>query len=158
MLRMLKNIFFSLLPCLWLTGCHDECFPKKEPLIGTNIYAEYAKPGSLPPENIRRVFAVGGNRDIPFNGGAGFVLLPVSLNADTTAYLFVQDTRTDTLIIAYQREFFYESARCGFSVRFADSSARVKFTTFRKAEVTLGRCKVGLLPYESNCFNATITR
>ncbi|WP_460981033.1 DUF6452 family protein [Spirosoma fluminis] len=66
------------------------------------------------------------------------ISLPLSLNADSTTYVFVQASRTDTLTVRYQRTFSYQSTKCGYVFNLAAPARKsILRTTFPQASAFL---------------------
>lgn len=97
-------------------GCFD-CGPQRE--LTASLYINKGQKPAIP---LRRVYALGAlDQQIfqkqveDFNTGNPFpdFTFPISLNADSTTYVFEFETRTDTLTLFYKRDFYYKD-KCGF--------------------------------------------
>lgn len=111
----MKNLLPLLLLILILYGCID-CGPQKELTVSINF--NQGK-DSL---HLNKVEAIGAldqqifqKQVVDFNTANPFpdLTLPISLNADSTTYIFEFDNRMDTLTLFYQRDFHYKN-NCGF--------------------------------------------
>lgn len=111
----MKNLLPLLLLILILYGCTD-CGPQKELTVGINFNKGK---DSL---HLKKIEAIGAldqqifkKQVLDFNTSKPFpdLSLPISLNADSTTYIFEFDNRVDTLTLFYQRDFHYKD-HCGF--------------------------------------------
>lgn len=111
----MKNPLPQLLLILILYGCLD-CGPQKELTVGINFNR------GKDTLHLKKIEAIGAqNQQIfkkqveDFNTSKPFpdLSLPISLNADSTTYVFEFDNRVDTLTLFYQRDFHYKN-NCGF--------------------------------------------
>jgi hypothetical protein len=111
----MKNPLPLLLLILILYGCID-CGPQKELTVGINFNRGK---DSL---HLKKIEAIGAldqqifeKQVVDFNTSQSFpdLSLPISLNADSTTYIFEFDNRVDTLTLFYQRDFHYKN-NCGF--------------------------------------------
>ncbi len=115
----MKIIIHLFLSALLLSGCID-CGPQKELTIRLSIGAypdtfllkKVTAPGAIDlnifDQQIKNYtsHSYSQSRDYTF---------PISLNADSTTYIFEFETRTDTLTLFYARDFHYKNG-CGFVV------------------------------------------
>jgi hypothetical protein len=111
----MKNPLPLLLLILILYGCLD-CGPQKELTVGINFNR------GKDTLHLKKIEAIGAqNQQIfkkqvaDFNTSEQFpdLSLPISLNADSTTYIFEFDNRVDTLTLFYLRDFHYKN-NCGF--------------------------------------------
>jgi hypothetical protein len=75
-----------------------------------------------------KVFSSDGR--VKFNFVSNYIKLPLSLNDDQLTYIFSNDVMSDTLSINYQRNFKFQSTKCGFTVSL-ENIAVVKPTSFK---------------------------
>ena len=117
---------------LALSSCR-ECGPQAEPMvsveyIGRRTFQSITALGAVNDSLLRRIDS--DHYSYP---------LPLSLLADSTTYLFVSETRVDTLTIRYRR-LFYDQKGCGFVVDIAKPAgyAPGHYTTFQRVEIDYG--------------------
>ena len=67
---------------------------------------------------------------VKFDNILNYVKLPLSLNDDALTYIFISNNKVDTISISYQRNFKFQSARCGFTVSLENIKI-VKPTSFK---------------------------
>lgn len=113
----MKIILLFFLSAFLLSGCLD-CGPQKELTIRLTMNADsfLLKRVTAPQAIDLSIFdeqlknypsqSYAQSRDFTF---------PISLNADSTTYIFEFESRTDTLTLFYTREFSYKDG-CGFVV------------------------------------------
>ncbi len=94
-----------------LQSC-QECGPQKELTIELYISGK--------SNRLNKITAIGALNEDAFKNFADNELkdswnlqLPISLNSDTTTYIFAFEDRTDTLSIFHERSFYFEDG-CGF--------------------------------------------
>ncbi|GAB2783791.1 hypothetical protein GCM10027275_29800 [Rhabdobacter roseus] len=126
---------------LALSSC-KECGPQAEPMvsvqhIGRRTFQSITALGAVNDSVFRRI-----------DSDHYSYQLPLSLLADSTTYLFVSETRVDTLTIRYRR-LFYDEKGCGFVVdvappeeRYSNSDFQTifkgKYTTFEEVWIKYG--------------------
>lgn len=163
-----------------VTTCTPGCGPDadQEPRLTLYISADPGKPFSL-SQIATTIYAVGspqnfladnktksGTAYTPYIASSGTSVslnLPYSLTADRTQYVFVKDTRRDTLTVNYRRVFTYKDKQCGYwvDVKPPPGFNGDRATTALGARSSLGR--VTSVYYEGtylskNVFASTYTR
>lgn len=59
---------------------------------------------------------------------------PISIDSDTTGYVFFKDSTSDTLLFTYKREFYYQSRKCGYVV-VLNSLSLIETEAFKDARI-----------------------
>ncbi|GLU50688.1 hypothetical protein [Dyadobacter frigoris] len=133
-MKIIMHIFFFT---LLLSGCID-CGPQKELTIRLSIDADtfllkkVTAPGAIDlsifDEQVKNYTSHSYSQLKDFT-------FPISLNADSTTYIFEFENRTDTLTLFYARDFSYKNG-CGFVVdaKYPNSSFETK-STFKYVHV-----------------------
>ncbi|MEO6684763.1 MAG: hypothetical protein ABIN24_02320 [Dyadobacter sp.] len=111
----MKFILLILLSAFLLSGCID-CGPQAELSVRLSISSypdtfqlkKVTAPGALD-------LSVFQQKNGEYNSTSGSFTFPISLNADSTTYIFEFKNRTDTLTLFYSRDFHYKDG-CGFVV------------------------------------------
>lgn len=114
-INLLKYSLFLFI-CVFLFSCTD-CGDQSAPLakiVFTGHYYQHVK---------------GVGIDDSLNIELYNYRYPLSIDSDTTAYVFYDTTNFDTLIFKYRRNFIFESNKCGFIVTL-DSFEVVKASHF----------------------------
>lgn len=116
----MKIVLLLCLAALLMSGCID-CGPQKELTIQLSIQAfpdtfllkKVTAPGAID----QSVFEEQTKNYYPksYYVGSFDFTFPISLNADSTTYIFEFENRTDTLSLFYTRYFSYKDG-CGFVV------------------------------------------
>ncbi|MCF0056717.1 hypothetical protein [Dyadobacter sp. CY356] len=116
----MKIIFLLILSALLLNGCID-CGPQQELTIQLSIQAfpdtlllkKITSPGAIDQSVFEEQTKNYSSKS--YYAGSFDFTLPISLNADSTTYIFEFENRTDTLSLFYSRDFFHKDG-CGFVV------------------------------------------
>ncbi|MFW5886250.1 MAG: DUF6452 family protein [Bacteroidota bacterium] len=87
-----------------------------------------------------RVEAINGNekKEIePYSKST--YILPVPSNSDSVTYIFNRNNQDDTLIIHYVRDFYFQSAKCGYVMELSNATV-VKNSGFSNVAIGLKCC------------------
>lgn len=134
MLSFVKIIV--LLAIGWFAVSCNRCPPETEPNFHFSLISE----DTLKLKSIRALGAVNNFRFDQFGNDRYFrqsweFLLPLSLNADSVAYVLDFETRVDTCTIFYKRRFFHQE-NCGFVVDIEAPKNVTSKTTFQNVQVS----------------------
>lgn len=116
----MKIIILLFFLALLLSGCID-CGPQKELTIrllinaypDTFLLKKVTAPGAIDLSIFDAQVKSNASQSY-YNQSRDFTV-PISLNADSTTYIFEFENRTDTLTLFYSRDFYYKDG-CGFVV------------------------------------------
>jgi len=131
----MRYFSFCLLAAFLLAACTDECLPAREP----ELRVSFLLLPNTPAVEVSRVYTPEG-REVAFRNGNYY--LPLSLHADSVTYVFESPNRSDTLTLFYQRNFYFESRRCGYVVEMGPrngGNGRDHRSTFEAVDVTYSR-------------------
>jgi hypothetical protein len=114
----MKHICLALLTFLLLNSCYD-CEDTSEPVLIVNF---------TDGNRYDHFYGIGGIDTLPMAGE-----VPVAINSDTSIYIFIGSSGTDTLGISYKRTIDYASENCGFAITL-NSFEMLELSTFSHAE------------------------
>jgi len=114
------NIFLIFI-LIVLSSCHH-CQNSIEPTLQVQFddHSSYEK-----------MYGIGGKDTLQMTYS-----LPVSINSDTSIYLFIDSSKIDTFGMTYKRTIRYHSADCGFSIEL-DSFKLLDISTFSRAQFNI---------------------
>lgn len=119
---MIKNILLFIFIVILFNSCVD-CEDSSAPVASIRIYGQtYSH--------------VKGLGKIDFEISESGHHYPLSINSDTTVYIFYDSIDYDTLAFTYMRNFVFESNKCGFTVTL-DSFRLLELSTFQDVQFTV---------------------
>ncbi len=96
-----------------LSGC-ETCGPDGELTVSVQFYRQNATVPTADSAIFSRVFSLNGGFSRTAVSPNQPLVLPLSVSADSTTYVFARPNRADTLTIFYKRAFLYQSTKCGY--------------------------------------------
>lgn len=119
------KFFFICALCYLLCSCGEQCGITAEPVVAIQF------PFGI-ETTISKVSVLGALQDVPKER----FQFPLNLNADSTAYIFTQSNRIDTLTVYYKKSIYNASNTCGYVLDLeAPASGKIHRTTFKQIEV-----------------------
>jgi hypothetical protein len=140
-IAMRSITFLSIILSLVFYSC-EECGIDGEPTLKV-IYP------SQDTLSLKSIKAIGSLSPIPKEGIAsyqqsGVITLPFNLTADSTTYIFEQQTKTDTLTVFYKKTVVNVSKKCGYIIDI------VRPENNKEVESTFEDVYVSYIPYYNN--------
>lgn len=125
-----------------LSGC-ERCGPDTEPPLTIRFYRpDTSQANQL---NFTQIISLNGSLNRRNVKPDSLLILPLSLTTDSTVYVFIRPTRTDTLAVRYRRTFSYQSTKCGYVLDLSEPVGKpIVKTTFRTANAYLDYQRNGL--------------
>lgn len=125
MIRYTKILTFIISLNLF-SSCTDECESQETSIINISFFDKNTGI-SLNP-NFTRVYGLGSIQDLEVSGNTAS--FPLSLQNDSSVYIFEKETQKDTLTVQYERNFYFQSNKCGFVVEIKDLQLNSSQTSF----------------------------
>ena len=119
---MLKNILLFIFVVILFNSCED-CEDSSAPIASIRIHNQ----------NYSHAKGLG---KIDYGNSKNEHYYPLSINSDTTVYVFYDSLNYDTLAFSYRRNFVFESNKCGFTVTL-DSFKLLELSTFQDVQFSI---------------------
>jgi len=124
-MKYVKLLTFIFL-LVTLFSCQEECESQATSIVRI-LFFDKSTGDNINP-NFTKIYGLDAQQDLELNGN--LAEFPLSLQGDKSVYIFEKDAQKDTLTLEYNRNFYFQSNRCGFVVEIQNLQLNSSETTF----------------------------